>query len=276
MYLGAREDRAPSPSDTEELKAGKSTGKKGYYHGLAVRGCWEKQYSRWLRKHNSVSNIPCSSNKATNVLVRQDKLTVFFNIRSVPPAGHGIIVTQDWVSLDGKPLFPRLVMASHTLAFFPYQVWLHRKDYECGTMGERARGNTSVYFCGLAANTPFYPHTLDDENLSWLMLNLICLTSPTQRTSSPWESLGQKTQGTSQIWSNKKTPKYSPEEGNQCTTLNTHTSAISKEYWAWATQRTCTATPCFQVPTEWGQVVNFHKLRSAIHCSLKLLFLGQP
>lgn len=38
LHAPARQDRAPSPSDTEELRAGKSAGKTVYYQGLDV---WE-------------------------------------------------------------------------------------------------------------------------------------------------------------------------------------------------------------------------------------------
>lgn len=56
------------------------------------------------------------------MLVRQDKLTVFFNIKSVPAAGHGTPVTQElgvtgWgtnISMTGDG-FTRL-------ALFPCQV----------------------------------------------------------------------------------------------------------------------------------------------------------
>lgn len=86
----------------------------------------------------------------------------------------------------------------------PLQI-LHRPAvlWEANLHPSKGKGNTSVYFSGLVANTPFYTHTLDAKDLLWLMWNLICSTSPTQRTSSHWESLGKKTQGTSQIWNNK-------------------------------------------------------------------------
>lgn len=138
------------------------------------------------------------------MLVRQEKLTVCFNTKSVPAAGHGITVTQELGVIGWGTIISMAGDGFTCLALFPCQVWLHRKDYKCATMGEgaRERGNTSVDFFKLVANTPCYPHTPDDENLSWLMWNLICSISPTQRT-------------TSQVWGRKPKELHRSESINK-------------------------------------------------------------